>query len=125
MQNVDILQGKTSLEFVEDVANIFIECAYRATQDFGSRVYNMRGDVISSEDFLEILIKMFPESKNYVSISKSAPTLPFPFDFDQSGLNQLLPDFKRTSIEDGILKTWNHFKELHEKHQLHNQDLKN
>jgi hypothetical protein len=85
----------------------------------------MRGDVISSEEFIEILFKLFPQSKSYISISKDAPTLPFPFDFDQSGLNQLLPDFKRTSIEDGILKTWNHFKELNEKGQLHDQDLKN
>jgi len=116
--------GKTSFNFVEDIADIFIGCSNaKLPKDCYSKALNIQGKVISSEEFLSILHEELPESKNLISIQKDAPTLPLAYDFNQKGLDALLPNQHYTSIRDGIRKAASTFKSLHANGQLHTRDL--
>jgi len=114
--------GKTSFNFIEDIAEVFVESSMSTKVD-GALALNIKGTVLSVNDFLEILHKEIPQSKNLISIKKGATTLPLAFDFDQQGLDKLLPNQKYTTIQDGIKKTAQAFAQLQKEGLLHDRDL--
>lgn len=115
------LTGKTSFNFVEDVAKIIVDLSQKETQGFYA--LNMAGPIMSAEEYLALLHKCIPESKQLISIKENAPTLPLAYNFSQKGLDKLLPGNKYTSVEESINKIANAFRELHKNGNLHDRDL--
>jgi len=113
--------GKTSFLFIEDTADIFV--ASSLAQYEGALVLNMRGEILSSEEFLELLYKQIPQAKGLVTIKSEAAQLPLAYDFHQKGLDKLLPGYKYTSIAEGISKTTQHFLDLQKRGLLKDNDL--
>jgi len=113
--------GSTSFNYVQDVADVFVDAATAPLQ--GAHVLNMKGDVLSVEQFVAILHDVLPASKALISIQPGAKPLPLAYNFSQAGLDALLPRQKFTSVRDGILKTAELFRTLHSEGRLHADDL--
>jgi len=114
--------GKTSFLFIEDAADIFVKCAQ--VEQKGAFALNIRGTILSVEEFLQILYEALPESKGLITALPNAPGLPLAYDFEEKGLEKLLGDkVKYTSIKDGILKSVFAFGELKKLGLLHDKDL--
>jgi len=113
--------GSTSFNYVEDIADVFIECALANVN--GAFALNIQGSVMSIEKFVQTLYSVLPESKELISIQSDARPLPLAYDFSQKGLDQILPKQRYTSIEEGIKKTADRFRELHRQGVLHDRDL--
>jgi len=113
--------GSTSFNYVEDVADVFVDAAGAPLR--GAHVLNMKGDVLSVEQFVAILHELLPASKALVSIQAGAKPLPLAYHFHQTGLDELLPQQKYTAIRDGIKQTADLFRTLHSQGRLHADDL--
>jgi len=114
--------GRVCLNYVEDVARIFIECA-RVPSLSGAHALNMKGDVVTVDEWIQALEKIVPSSKG--KISQIGGELPFPVDFLETGLENLLgvPKIPTTPFQEAIQKTVDIFQSLKERGQLHDKDL--
>jgi nucleoside-diphosphate-sugar epimerase len=113
--------GKTSFLFVEDAADVFLKCS--RVEHNGAYALNMRGKVLSVEEFVDCLHQTLPESRDLVSIAPNAPVLPLAYDFNERGLEQLIGKVKYTDIKEGIRSTAAGFFELKKLGLLHDKDL--
>eukprot|EP01116_Phalansterium_solitarium_P018637 TRINITY_DN5008_c0_g1_i2.p4 TRINITY_DN5008_c0_g1~~TRINITY_DN5008_c0_g1_i2.p4 ORF type:complete len:329 (-),score=91.00 TRINITY_DN5008_c0_g1_i2:315-1301(-) len=113
--------GSTSFNYVEDVADVFVDAATASMT--GAHALNMKGDVLSIDEYLTLLNEVLPASKDLISVQPGAKGLPLAYDFNQKGLDELLPNQKYTSVRDGIAKTAAIFKQLHAEGRLHDKDL--
>ena len=89
--------GPITMQHANDVARIFINSALAENQ--GAGVYNLRNDVIEVAEFVAVLKQLYPESK--VTFEKNN-ALPFPSDFDDSGLKGLLGSVPHTPLKQAI-----------------------
>jgi len=103
--------GRTSFNYIEDVAEAFIGVS-EVKMEGGAYALNIRGSVLDIEDFVRELIRHFPAAKGKVIVQPGASPLPIAYDFDQSGLNRLLPNLKTTELEDGLHKVASAFQSL-------------
>ena len=111
--------GGTDLQYVRDIARIFIRCAEAGLT--GAKVYTPRGDVMQVDDFLTILGKILPISRTLIKAEGNS--LPVSYDFDDSALRRDLPDLHRTPLEDGIRETVAIFERLKLAGKLDTKDL--
>jgi len=114
-------RGSLCINYAEDVARIFVQCG--RTKLDGSYALNMKGEVISVDEWIKHIEQAIPSAKG--SITSVGGPLPFPFHFDESGLSSLLNEFpvRVTPVLAGIKRTVQKFKELNEKKRLPTTDL--
>ncbi len=105
-----IFKGPTSFVFCEDLALMFIRSARSSI--LGSQALNIRGQVDTVENFLQAIHEICPDSGS--KLECEGGILPFAYDFDESGLEDLLGpnNVPRTSIHDGIERTVGLYKRL-------------
>jgi len=116
--------GKTSFNYVEDIADIAVNCSLELeASGSAAHVFNIRGEILSAEDFVGLLNEVVPESKNLISIQKGSKTLPLAHDFNQKDLDKFVPYQKYTPLREGIRRTAARFRELHKTGDLHSRDL--
>lgn len=89
--------GPITVQHANDVARIFIDSAL--AEHRGADVFNLRNDVIEVAEFVAILQQLYPESK--VTFEKNNP-LPFPSDFDDSGIQNALSSVAHTPLKRAI-----------------------
>ena len=105
--------GSVALQYADDVAKMFIECARASYQ--GAAACNLRNDVVAIADFVEKMQGIAPN----IELTYNADTiLPFPADLDDSGLQAILGQVPHTSIEAAIEETLSLFKSLVAKGQV-------
>jgi len=104
--------GPIALQHAADVAAIFIASARLAVK--GSPVCNLRNDVTTVEDFMDILKQVAPES----DVSNVENPLPFPADFDDKGLRTLLGKVPHTPIADAIQSDIKIYQQLIEENRI-------
>ena len=105
--------GSVALQYADDVAKMFIECARASYQ--GAAACNLRNDVVAIADFVEKMQGIAPN----IELTYNADTiLPFPADLDDSGLQAILGQVPHTSIEAAIEETLGLFKGLVAKGQV-------
>lgn len=115
-------QGKTCFLFVEDAAELFLQCAERTAE--GALALNMRGNVVDLSEFLDVLNRELPQAKDLISVAPNAPTLPLAYDFQDEGLGKLLgAPVRYTPLDEGVAKTIRTFQNLREQNLLHDRDL--
>jgi nucleoside-diphosphate-sugar epimerase len=102
------LTGHMDLQYVRDVADIFIQCLEsRAT---GAHVFNLRGEVVEMNEFRRMLERLRPEAAQLISIDGSA--VPVAFRMDDSALERIVGAVPRTPLNGAISETLEAFERL-------------
>lgn len=89
--------GPITVQHANDVARMFIDSALAEHQ--GGDIFNLRNDVVEVAEYVALLKQLYPESK--ISFEKNNP-LPFPSDFNDAGLRNLLGTVPHTPLKKAI-----------------------
>lgn len=111
--------GLQDLQFVDDVAKIFVRCLERPYQ--GAKSYNIRGHVVDLPTFHRAFCTVEPAAKQLVTHGDRQ--LAIAFDLDDAALQKDLGPMPRTSLEDGIRQTLESFRQLQREGRLDISDL--
>jgi nucleoside-diphosphate-sugar epimerase len=111
--------GRQDLQYVDDVAKIFIRCLEAPYQ--GAKSYNLRGEVVDLPDFHRTLIEIEPKAKQLVSHGDKQ--IPIAFNMDDTALQKELGPMPRTPLKDGIRRTLEIFRKLKNDGRLDTKDL--
>lgn len=111
--------GWQDLQYVEDVAGIFVQCLTRPY--LGAKSYNLRGDVVDLPRFHRALCEVAPEAADL--ITHGDRQISIAYDLDDSALQRDLGPMPRTSLVDGIRKTLEMFRQLKSEGRLDTADL--
>jgi nucleoside-diphosphate-sugar epimerase len=102
------LTGCMDLQYVEDVAQAFVQCAMSPLD--GAHVFNLAGSVVRVDEFLALLEKLRPGSKGL--ITAEGPEVPVACRMDDARLQRAIPGIRRTPLEAGMRKTLDLFELL-------------
>jgi nucleoside-diphosphate-sugar epimerase len=111
--------GRQDLQFVEDVAGIFVCCLEQPYQ--GARSYNLRGDVVDLASFHQTLCEVDAAAARLITYGERQ--IPIAYNLDDSALQRDLGPMPRTSLREGIRRTMEHFRNLHAQGKLDTADL--
>jgi nucleoside-diphosphate-sugar epimerase len=111
--------GWQDLQYVEDVAGIFVRCLEVPFQ--GAKSYNLRGAVVDLPSFHRALCEV--ESAAKESITHGERQLGFAYDLDDSAFQRDLGPFTKTPLVAGIRQTLHLFRGLHAEGRLDTADL--
>jgi nucleoside-diphosphate-sugar epimerase len=111
--------GWQDLQYVEDVAAIFIRCLERPYS--GAKSYNLRGHVVDLPTFYRAVCQVAPEAEKLISYGTQQ--IAIAYDLDDSALQRDLGPMPRTPLEEGVRKTLEHFRRLHAEGRLDMGDL--
>lgn len=99
------LSGKMDLQYVEDVAEIFVRCLLSDRK--GAEVFNLAGHLITMEDLVLLYDKIRPGASKL--ITNGGVTVPVASNMDDARLREYLGGVPTTSLEEGIRKTLEFF----------------
>jgi nucleoside-diphosphate-sugar epimerase len=89
--------GPLALQHASDVAEMFIAAARAAYQ--GAAIVNLRNDVTTVEEFVALLMELYPNAQ----ITNQADNLlPFPADLDDTGLRRLIKTVPHMPLAEAI-----------------------
>ncbi|KAF1022602.1 MAG: UDP-glucose 4-epimerase [Paracidovorax wautersii] len=91
--------GATGLVYVEDVARVLVAAATQGHE--GARVFNMAGDVFTTDQLLARLRALGPGA----ALSAAGAPLPIAADLPADDLRQLLPGYRPTPLDEGLRRT--------------------
>ncbi|OAI38812.1 epimerase [Planctomycetaceae bacterium SCGC AG-212-D15] len=111
--------GRQDLQYVDDVAKIFLRCLEAPYQ--GAKSYNLRGEVVDLPEFLRTLIAVEPKAKEFVTHGDKQ--IPIAFDLDDTALQRDLGPMPRTPLAEGIRKTLEIFRRRRGEGTLDTRDL--
>lgn len=111
--------GNTDLQYVRDIAKIFIRCA--EAESTGAKVFTPRGSVVSIAEFIVTLERVLPGARGLIK-AEGRP-LPIAADLDDSALQRDLGHVPRTPLEEGIRETAAIFARLAQAGTLDTKDL--
>ncbi len=100
------ISGNMDLEYVEDVAAIFIGCLL-STAD-GAHAFNMAGHLIGMDDYVRLLDRVRPGAARLITVGGNP--VPVANRMDDTRLRTFLGGVAETPLEDGIRKTLELFK---------------
>ena len=95
------LSGFMDLQYVQDVADIFIQCLFSPAK--GAYVFNLRGEVIGMEDLRSLLNEIRPGASNLITIA--GPPVPVAYRMDDSALVRTVGEVPRTPLRDAVVRT--------------------
>lgn len=85
------MKGITGFAYVRDIARIFVGCLESTKKSPGSRVFGIRGHVLTVEDFMsQHLEQELPKSKELVVMDPKAPAVPIAANVDEAPLEEFL-----------------------------------
>lgn len=111
--------GRMDLQYVRDTAVAFIRAGESGLE--GARVYTPRGAVVSTEDVLTALERLFPDARRL--IRAEGKPLPLPADIDNSGMRRDFPDLPTTPLNEGVRETVDIFRQLQRENRLDTREL--
>jgi nucleoside-diphosphate-sugar epimerase len=112
-------RGPTDFQLAEDVAEIFVRCLDAPD---GAHVCNLHGETATVEDVVASIDGILPEHRRGL-VDCDGPTLPIPGCLDDGALESLVGPPPRTSLHDGLRRTYEAFLRLHEDGRLDLRDL--
>jgi hypothetical protein len=77
----------------------------------GAHVFNMEGSVVDMNELVAMLERVRPGAGKLISVS--GPKVPVAYRMDATQLRSKVPGIPQTPLEEGILKTIEHFERLH------------
>jgi nucleoside-diphosphate-sugar epimerase len=111
--------GWQDLQFVDDVAKIFIRCLEAPYE--GAKAYNIRGEVIDLLGFHEALCAVEPQAEQLITYGEKQ--IPIAYDLDDGALQRDLGPMPRTPLIEGIRQTLEQFRRLDAEGRLDIADL--
>jgi nucleoside-diphosphate-sugar epimerase len=95
------LSGFMDLQYVQDVADIFIQCLFSPVK--GAYVFNLRGEVIGMEELRMLLEELRPGAAQLISVA--GPAVPVAYRMDDTALVRTVGEVPRTPLREAILST--------------------
>jgi nucleoside-diphosphate-sugar epimerase len=111
--------GWQDLQFVDDVARIFVRCLEAPYR--GAKSYNLRGHVIDLPAFHRALCEVEPEAARLITHGERQ--IGIAYDLDDGALQRDLGPLPRTPLAEGIRQTLAHFWQLQSEGRLDTYDL--
>jgi nucleoside-diphosphate-sugar epimerase len=111
--------GWQDLQWVDDVAKIVVRCLEAPYQ--GAKSYNLRGDVVDLPTFHGALCKVDAAAERLITFGEKQ--IPIAYDLADDALQRDLGPMPRTSLEEGIRRTLEHFKRLEREGRLDTADI--
>jgi nucleoside-diphosphate-sugar epimerase len=111
--------GCQDLQFVEDVARIFVRCLEAPYQ--GARAYNLCGHVVDLPAFHQALCQVEPAAARLITFGERQ--IAIAYDLDDSALQRDLGPMPRTPLAEGIRRTLEQFRALQAEGRLDTTDL--
>ena len=102
------LSGHMDLQYTQDVADIFIQCAFNETK--GAYAFNLRGDVIAMEDLVTMLEEIRPEAKGLITVAGNP--VPVAYRMSDAALVSIVGEVPRTPLRDAVRATVEKFEAL-------------
>ena len=95
------LSGFMDLQYVQDVADIFIQCLFSPVK--GAYVFNLRGEVVGMEDLRLLLEELRPGAAQLISVA--GPAVPVAYRMDDTALVRTVGEVPRTPLRQAIAST--------------------
>ncbi len=111
--------GPVSMQFVDDTAKTFIACA--ESTKIGSRVYNIRGAVVTVENVIKAIEDVYPKCRG--TIRCTSDRLGIASNLAEQGLRDEIGPVPTTSLREGIEASIVIFEKLHAEGRLDLSDL--
>ena len=111
--------GWQDLQFVDDVAKIFVRCLEAPYQ--GAKSYNLRGDVVDLATFHQALCKVEPAAQRLITFGERQ--IAIAYSLDDSALQRDLGPMPHTPLVEGIAQTLEAFQRLQNEGRLDTSDL--
>jgi len=111
--------GWQDLQFVDDVAAIFVRCLHVPYQ--GAKSYNLRGHVVDLPAFVQALGAVDSRAERLITFGERQ--IAIAYDLDDGALERDLGPMPRTPLVDGIRQSLEHFRRLHAEGRLDTADL--
>lgn len=111
--------GWQDLQYVDDVAQIFVRCLDGAYQ--GAKSYNLRGDVVDLAGLHRALCAVDPAAQELITYGDRQITIAF--DLDDTALQRDLGPMPRTPLVEGLRRSYELFQRLHAEGRLDTRDL--
>jgi nucleoside-diphosphate-sugar epimerase len=99
--------GRFGLQYVDDVAKVFIKAARTDFQ--GAGVFNIGGASVTMEEVVDTIEAIVPSQKGTITFENNA--LPFPEEMDNSRLVACLGPLHETPLKEGVSETIAIFKD--------------
>ena len=111
--------GWQDLQYVDDVAKIFVRCLEAPYQ--GAKSYNLRGDVVDLPAFHRALCEADPAAAELITFGDRQFAIAY--DLDDSALQRDLGPMPKTPLVEGIRRTLDQFRRLQAEGRLDTTDL--
>jgi nucleoside-diphosphate-sugar epimerase len=111
--------GWQDLQFVDDVAKVFVRCLEAPYQ--GAKSYNLRGDVVDLPTFHRALLEVDSVAAKRVTFGERQ--IAIAYDLDDSALQRDLGPMPKTPLTEGIRRTLEQFRQLQAEGRLDTADL--
>jgi nucleoside-diphosphate-sugar epimerase len=111
--------GFQDLQFVEDVARVFVRCLEAPYT--GAKSYNLRGDVVDLPTFHRFLCEVEPTAAELITFGERQ--IAIAYDLDDAALQRDLGPIPKTPLVEGIRRTLEQFRRLHSEGRLDTADL--
>ncbi|MBM3802778.1 MAG: NAD(P)-dependent oxidoreductase [Acidimicrobiia bacterium] len=111
--------GSVSMQFVDDTAKTFIACA--ESRKAGARVYNIRGAVMTVEEFIQVVEEAYPRFRGLIRCT--ANTIGIASNLAEQGLRDEIGTIPTTDLKAGIEATVQIFQRLQSEGRLDLSDL--
>ncbi len=95
------LSGFMDLQYVQDVADIFIQCLFSPVK--GAYVFNLRGQVVGMDELRLMLEALRPGAAGLISVA--GPAVPVAYRMDDTALVRTVGEVPRTPLKDAIRST--------------------
>jgi nucleoside-diphosphate-sugar epimerase len=95
------LSGFMDLQYVQDVADIFIRCLFSPVK--GAYVFNLRGEVVGMEELRLLLEELRPGAAQLISVA--GPVVPVAYRMDDTALVRTVGEVPRTPLRKAIVST--------------------
>jgi UDP-glucose 4-epimerase len=111
--------GRQDLQYVDDVAKIFIRCLEGPYA--GARSYNLRGHVVDLPTFHRALCEVEPAAERLITFGERQ--IAIAYDLNDAALERDFGPLPRTPLAEGIRRTLQQFRGLQEEGRLDAADL--
>jgi nucleoside-diphosphate-sugar epimerase len=111
--------GWQDLQWVDDVARIFLRCLEAPYQ--GAKSYNLRGHVVDQVTFHRTLCAVEPLAARLITHGEKQ--IGIAYNLDDAALQRDLGPMPLTPLAEGIRQTLNHFRQLRSEGRLETYDL--
>ena len=100
--------GYVGMQWASDVAQAFIQSVEAEWPNAG--VFNLGGAPVSVAEILRLIETVAPDSAGQLTAADNQ--LPFPYDFEDAGLQAAIGPVPRTPLAEGVAATVTRFREL-------------